>query len=532
MAKRKSKHKKSRHPSHGKFQINPTSGGGRLSICMIVKNEEEALPKCLSSIQGLADELIVVDTGSTDRTVKIVQSFGAKVYHFAWNDNFSDARNESLKHATGDWILWLDADDILPKTHHATIRRLLGQPNNHAFFFRLENVGGDEATCYQLRMFPNLPGIEYTMPVHEQILPSLMRLGVNKMVNLDVSVIHTGYTDAKTIAAKNAKYLEIMEKWLVEHPQDYVTRAHAARIYHTNGRHREAIREYRIVVNDPRCRQENEIIYISSLIFTGRSHLDLNQYPDALAAFEDALRIQPDYDVVYMCFGEAYTLMGDADKAIEFLEKLREKGGIQPSLLPIDVNSLNYHSRHFLAKNYVAKNRAAEAIDEYRAAIQINPRQTEASAGLAELLANRGNLAEAHAVLDRAIQAQPEAVENYVNQAILYIDENRYDEAEQALQAVFARDSTHSRAHFQHGCLHRLQGNLQAAERSYQKAIENNPANLEAQNNLGHLYSEMQQFDNAGNAFNAVIHACRQGASKPSLDTWLGYAYSCAADNH
>ena len=532
MAKRKSKHKKSRHPSHGKFQINPTSGGGRLSICMIVKNEEEALPKCLSSIQGLADELIVVDTGSTDRTVKIVQSFGAKVYHFAWNDNFSDARNESLKHATGDWILWLDADDILPKTHHATIRRLLGQPNNHAFFFRLENVGGDEATCYQLRMFPNLPGIEYTMPVHEQILPSLMRLGVNKMVNLDISVIHTGYTDAKTIAAKNAKYLEIMEKWLVEHPQDYVTRAHAARIYHTNGRHREAIREYRIVVNDPRCRQENEIIYISSLIFTGRSHLDLNQYPDALAAFEDALRIQPNYDVVYMCFGEAYTLMGDADKAIEFLEKLREKGGIQPSLLPIDVNSLNYHSRHFLAKNYVAKNRAAEAIDEYRAAIQINPRQTEASAGLAELLANRGNLAEAHAVLDRAIQTQPEAVENYVNQAILYIDENQYDEAEQALQAVFARDSTHSRAHFQHGCLHRLQGNLQAAERSYQKAIENNPANLEAQNNLGHLYSDMQQFDKAENAFDAVIHACRQGASKASLDTWLGYAYSCAADNH
>ena len=102
MAKRKSKHKKSRQPSHGKFQINPTSGGGRLSICMIVKNEEEALPKCLSSIQGLADELIVVDTGSTDRTVKIVQSFEGKVYYFAWNDNFSDARNESLKHATGD----------------------------------------------------------------------------------------------------------------------------------------------------------------------------------------------------------------------------------------------------------------------------------------------------------------------------------------------------------------------------------------------------------------------------------------------
>jgi glycosyltransferase involved in cell wall biosynthesis len=214
MAKRKSKHKKSRHPSHGKFQINSTTGGsegGRLSICMIVKNEEEALPKCLSNIQGLADELIVVDTGSTDRTVEIAQSFGANIHYFAWNDNFSDARNESLKHATGDWILWLDADDILPKTHHATIRRLLGQPNNHAFFFRLENVGGDEATCYQLRMFPNRPGIEYTMPVHEQVLPSLIRLGINKMVNLDVSVIHTGYTDAKTIAAKNAKYLGIME---------------------------------------------------------------------------------------------------------------------------------------------------------------------------------------------------------------------------------------------------------------------------------------------------------------------------------
>ena len=78
---------------------------------MIVKNEEKYLPQCLNSIKDIVDEIIIVDTGSIDKTVEIAESFGAKVYHYKWNNSFSEARNESLKYANNDWILIMDADD-------------------------------------------------------------------------------------------------------------------------------------------------------------------------------------------------------------------------------------------------------------------------------------------------------------------------------------------------------------------------------------------------------------------------------------
>jgi len=84
-----------------------------LSLCMIVKNEEEYLQECLASVEDVVDEIILVDTGSTDRTVEIAGQFDAEVHHIPWNDDFAAARNESIKHASGDWILQLDADERL-----------------------------------------------------------------------------------------------------------------------------------------------------------------------------------------------------------------------------------------------------------------------------------------------------------------------------------------------------------------------------------------------------------------------------------
>ena len=97
----------------------------RLSLCMIVKNEASCLAGCLRSVQGLVDEIIIVDTGSTDGTKDIAASFGAKAVDFVWQDDFSAARNESLKHATGDWILVLDADEVISSKDHTSIREAM-----------------------------------------------------------------------------------------------------------------------------------------------------------------------------------------------------------------------------------------------------------------------------------------------------------------------------------------------------------------------------------------------------------------------
>ena len=85
----------------------------KLSLCAIAKNEEAALPKCLSSVKGVVDEIVLLDTGSSDRTVEIALDIGAKVYNFDWCNDFSAARNEALKYVQGDWVLVLDADEVL-----------------------------------------------------------------------------------------------------------------------------------------------------------------------------------------------------------------------------------------------------------------------------------------------------------------------------------------------------------------------------------------------------------------------------------
>src|SRR5262249_6353861 len=104
---------------------SPATGRAGVSLCMIVKNEEHHLPDCLRSAADLFDEVIVVDTGSADRTREVAAHFGARVFDLPWPDSFGAARNESLRHATGRWVLWLDADDRLDEDNRAKLRSVL-----------------------------------------------------------------------------------------------------------------------------------------------------------------------------------------------------------------------------------------------------------------------------------------------------------------------------------------------------------------------------------------------------------------------
>ena len=99
----------------------------RVSLTMIVKNEEANLPSCLASVADLVDEIVIVDTGSTDRTKEVATSWGARVFDFAWIDDFAAARNEALRHARGDFVFWLDADDRIDDAQPATVADTLGR---------------------------------------------------------------------------------------------------------------------------------------------------------------------------------------------------------------------------------------------------------------------------------------------------------------------------------------------------------------------------------------------------------------------
>lgn len=164
-----------------------------LSLVIIVKNEEKVLGRCLNSVRDTVDEIVIVDTGSTDSTIEIANSYNAKVYNYVWNNNFAEARNYALEHSNGDWNLILDADEYLIKDCSAEIRKFI-ESGNHIGRLKIINKFKDRegeayAQCYISRLFP--AGVRYEGRIHEQVVSNLPRAKV------EVEILHDGYYEAK-----------------------------------------------------------------------------------------------------------------------------------------------------------------------------------------------------------------------------------------------------------------------------------------------------------------------------------------------
>lgn len=186
----------------------------KISLCMIAKNEESNLPDLLRSVKGLGAHVVVVDTGSTDRTREIAQEAGAEVVSWAWRNDFAAARNVSLEHAKAPWVLWLDADDRLPAASIPEILRIAEGTPDRAVSFLVKNTTDDGATgseFSQIRMFPNHPRIRFHGAIHEQVYPGLVALGLG-IDYTSILVHHTGYTDPATIKAKQVRNHEILKE--------------------------------------------------------------------------------------------------------------------------------------------------------------------------------------------------------------------------------------------------------------------------------------------------------------------------------
>ncbi len=215
--------------------------GNRLSLCMIVKNEELNLDSCLKSVRTLVDEIIIVDTGSTDRTIEIARSYGAKIHIFLWNNDFSSARNEALKYATGEWILILDADEVLDVCDHNRIRQLIAEKGVDAYILEprsyqkqctwgnwisLETMTELARGCHGytpsqvVRLFRNNEQIRFKGRVHELVDIDLQTQ--NKViVNTNIPIHHYGkIVDQDYLKQKHELYLRIGYEKLKDRPLD------------------------------------------------------------------------------------------------------------------------------------------------------------------------------------------------------------------------------------------------------------------------------------------------------------------------
>ena len=205
--------------------------GSFISLCMIVKNEEPHLPVCLNSVRGLVDEVVVVDTGSTDKTRDIAASCGARTFSFAWSDDFSEARNESLRHAKGDWIIFLDADEVLNRTgEQDCLRKAASVPGIDAYFVPILNSRTDgelESTSGSaVRFFRNFPGIRFSGRVHESVDGFLSGVGA-KAAHSTFVIEHFRYgLDRDMVKRKYERNLGLLERELAENPLNANARYH------------------------------------------------------------------------------------------------------------------------------------------------------------------------------------------------------------------------------------------------------------------------------------------------------------------
>ena len=197
----------------------------KISLCMIVKNEAHQLGELLDQVKDAVDEIIIVDTGSEDNTVEIAKNYTPLVFSFPWQDDFSAARNFALDHAHGDYFLWLDADDRLPKESVKKLELLKKYFDGETFFlFILEDFKKEEvhSRFYQVRCAPLRKNIRFRYRIHEELLSSLTEAGY-KGATTDIVIRHHGYDDPDILRLKMERNLRLLLKDfdLRHHNADY-----------------------------------------------------------------------------------------------------------------------------------------------------------------------------------------------------------------------------------------------------------------------------------------------------------------------
>ncbi|MGJ3251021.1 MAG: tetratricopeptide repeat protein [Elainellaceae cyanobacterium] len=369
-----------------------------LSLCMIVKNEAKTLPRCLASVQGSVDEMIVLDTGSTDETVAIAQAAGAQVHHFVWTNNFAEARNASLTHATGDWILVLDADERLAEGIGDTLRQTI--ENQQALVVTLvrQEIGATQSP-YSLvsRLFRNHPDIRFDRPYHAMIDDSVAKILQQEadwqVIQIpDVAILHDGYAPG-AIASRNkldtARFT--MERFLVEHPGDPYVCSKLGALYVQLGRAHNGIE---LLERGLKSDALEPPVYYELYYHLGIAYSRMGHLAQAAHAYERAIQqpILPRLKLgAYSNLGCLRQLSSDLTGAKVLFEKV----------ITIDPTFAIGH--YNLGMTLKALGQFSEAIAHYQTAIRLDPTHPDAHQNLGVVWFKLGKMPEGLAAFRTAI---------------------------------------------------------------------------------------------------------------------------------
>jgi tetratricopeptide (TPR) repeat protein len=353
---------------------------------MIVKDEERTLPKCLSSVKNVVDEMVVVDTGSRDRTPYIAQKFGARVYHFQWCNDFSAARNAALKYVTGEWILVLDADETLTQKIVPQLKQAINTLDEYLLINLVRQEVGAAQSPYSMvsRLFRNHPQIRFSRPYHALVddsISEILRQEPHWQVGYlsGTAILHYGYQ--KDIITQNNKYAKAqkaMEEFLAAHPGDPYVCSKLGALYVEIGKITEGVD---LLTKGVAAAQQNYEILYELYYHLGIAYSRLQNPKQAIIYYQAAIKL-PIYPLLKL---GAYNNLGNL---------LKDSGDLKgaktcyETALKIDPNFATGH--YNLGMTLKAMGLLTEAIASYQKAIALNPNNAEAYQNLGVVLLKVG----------------------------------------------------------------------------------------------------------------------------------------------
>jgi tetratricopeptide (TPR) repeat protein len=458
-----------------------------VSLCLIARNEEANLPRCLGSVADLVDEMVVVDTGSTDRTRAVAAGLGARVFDFAWVDDFAAARNESLRHATGAWIFWLDGDEYLDAGNRRRLGALFAglKDENAAYVMKQRSVsnpdGGDASVFAQVRLFRNLPHVRWRYRIHEQILPALEQ--ANTAVRWsDVVIEHAGYQEPALYQRKQERNLQLLLRQDAEQPDDPLTLFNLGLTHLALGRVAEAMPYLRrsLELSPPTLSLVRKLYALLA-----KGYLQQGQREAALAMSRAGLARYPDDVELLSLEAGILSERGDLAGAERCLVRILEAPPQEYFAASLDVGLRGYKTRHNLALIYHNQGRDAEAEAQWRAALAERPDHAPALLELGNLYlaqARRGELDQVVKTLEASPQGGSGAAQL---RALAHLSAQELGAARQILEGAVARFPSDQslKVHLSRVLLREGRDGA-AIERALRDILAVDPYHLEARNNL------------------------------------------------
>ncbi|MBD3310545.1 glycosyltransferase [Candidatus Woesearchaeota archaeon] len=372
-----------------------------ISLCMIAKDEEQYIEQCLKSAKPLVDEIIItLADDSKDRTEDIARKYGARIIRHKWNNDFSEERNIGLEQASGEWVLVLDADEVLAQKDLDKIRKITENKEIAGAYFLQRNYLEDESrpgfnpnrAAYSeekgkgyadnqiLRLFRNEKDIRFSFRLHETVEPSIKNAGRHVLAT-DIPIHHYGFLRGEEqIRLKRERCIRLGEEQIKQNPED------------------------------PRHYYELALIY-----------LNMKDNEKARELFEKARSLKKDYKDVNNNLGLICLRRKELDKAEQYFR---------------DDLRLNQRSRSMtnLAVLMLRKKQVAEAFEMLKKALKADPKDLAAMKNIAVILATAKKYQEAEKILQRAGQLAPKDPSVFFNMGMLYANQGKKAEALQALQ--------------------------------------------------------------------------------------------------